>query len=130
MLLLGRGQLTLCMGWNGLPAQRLTASVMLGHFHDANQKGKPANKKMLKMKVAPNMLLKTKGSETTNPVLANMFMKAGSLQISQYVDENARDSVIRALEITSKTPRTPAFPISYRKQTACSMLGRVIPIFL
>jgi hypothetical protein len=38
-------------------------------------------KKMLKMQVAPNMLLKTKGCETTKCVIANMFIKTGCLRV-------------------------------------------------
>jgi hypothetical protein len=34
---------------------------------------------MLKMQIAPNMLLKTKGSKKKNLVLANMLMKTSSL---------------------------------------------------
>jgi hypothetical protein len=50
-------------------------------FHDGDQKGESAEKKMLRMKVDPTMLLKTNGRETTNPVLANMFLKTSYLMI-------------------------------------------------
>jgi hypothetical protein len=46
---------------------------------DEDQKCEPAGKKMLKMKVDPNMSLKTKGRKTMNSVLTNIYMKASSL---------------------------------------------------
>jgi hypothetical protein len=46
---------------------------------DEDQKREPAEKKMLKMKVDPTMLLKTKGRKTADLVLASIFMKTGSL---------------------------------------------------
>jgi hypothetical protein len=70
------------MGWDSSPGRCLAASAAGCHFHDGNQKGEATHKKMLKMQVAPNMLLKTKGRKTANPVLANMFMKTGGLPIS------------------------------------------------
>jgi hypothetical protein len=81
MLWLVRGQLTLWMGRDGLPARRPAASAMRRHFHDGNQKGEPTHKKMLKMKVDPNMLLKTNGREVTNCVNASILMKTSSLQV-------------------------------------------------
>jgi hypothetical protein len=50
-------------------------------FSDKRQRGEQATKKMLKMQIAPNILLKTKERETENLVLANMFMKASRLRV-------------------------------------------------
>jgi hypothetical protein len=67
--------------WPGfrLPVRDWIASPMECHFHDENQKAEAAHKKMLKMKVAPNMFLKTKGRETTNCVEAIILMKTSRL---------------------------------------------------
>jgi len=48
---------------------------------DEDQKRDAAQKKMLKMQIAPNILLKTKGRETTNCVKANMSMKTSTLSV-------------------------------------------------
>jgi hypothetical protein len=50
-------------------------------FSEEDQIRQEPTKKMLKMQVAPNMLLKTKGSKTENFGLANMFMKTSSLYV-------------------------------------------------
>jgi hypothetical protein len=66
-------------GWGGLRIRMTSATAGAGHFRDGNQRDIRADKKMLKKRVAPNMLLKTKGRETANSVLANMFLKTNSL---------------------------------------------------
>jgi hypothetical protein len=56
-----------------------TASRTDCRFRDGDQDGEAAHKKMLRMQVAPNMLLKTKRREKAKPVLANMFVKTSRL---------------------------------------------------
>jgi hypothetical protein len=48
-------------------------------FSDESQSGERATKRMLKMQVAPNMLLKTNGRDTKIRGLANMLMKTNGL---------------------------------------------------
>jgi len=81
-LLAARGcSFPVSMGWDESPVRCVAASAGSCHFHDGNQKGEPKHKKMLKMQVAPNMLLKTSGRKTTNSVNANMSMKTGGLYV-------------------------------------------------
>jgi hypothetical protein len=49
------------MSRDGPRARGLTGTGAGCSFHDGNQKGEAAHKKMLKMKVAPKILLKIKG---------------------------------------------------------------------
>jgi hypothetical protein len=69
------------IAWDGQRSRGLAGTASGIDFHDGNQKGEATDKKMLKMQVAPNMLLKTKGSKKTNCVTANMFMKTSSLPV-------------------------------------------------
>jgi hypothetical protein len=51
-------------------------------FSDERQGREQKTKRMLKMQIAPNMLLKTNGRKRKNSFLANMFMKTNSLLVS------------------------------------------------
>jgi hypothetical protein len=67
------------IGWDRLRVGGWTASRTDCRFRDGDQDGEAAHKKMLKMQVAPNMLLKIKGRENTKFGLANIFLKTSRL---------------------------------------------------
>jgi len=75
-----RDRFAASVGWGTLATRGRTTSQAQGRFHDEDQKGEDTHKKMLKMQVAPNMLLKAKGRETRNFGFANMFMKTRGLR--------------------------------------------------